>query len=54
MWNILVLYHTIPSFNEPSREVFENIIGEGENAGINQNYFWKGGKHFGKKEKMLV
>ena len=29
----LFLYHTIPSFNDPTTETFENILENGENAG---------------------
>ena len=33
--NLLALYHTITTFNDPTlyKEPFENIIGKGENAG---------------------
>ena len=34
---ILMLSHTIPTFNDPEREGFENIVGKGENAG-NQHF----------------
>ena len=33
----LTLYHTIPTFNDPEKEGFENIVGKGENAG-NQHF----------------
>ena len=36
--NVLTLYHTIPTFNDPVRDAFENIMGKGENAG-NQPLF---------------
>ena len=29
----LTLSHTIPTFNDPVKEPFENIMGKGENAG---------------------
>ena len=29
----LTLYHTIPTFNNPDKEVFENIVGREENPG---------------------
>ena len=35
--NELTLYHTIPTFNDPEEEGFENIAGKGENAG-NQHF----------------
>ena len=31
--NGLTIYHAIPTFNDPERESFENIVGKGENAG---------------------
>ena len=33
----LTLYHTIPTFNDPKKKPFENIMGKGENAG-NQHF----------------
>ena len=30
---LLTLYHTIPTFTNPTKEPFENIVGKGENAG---------------------
>ena len=33
----LTLYHTIPTFNDPEKEAFENIAGTAENAG-NQHF----------------
>ena len=33
----LILYHTIPTFNDLEKEAFENIAGKGENAG-NQHF----------------
>ena len=35
--NILILYHPIPTFNDPKKGSFENIVGKGENAG-NQHF----------------
>ena len=32
----LTLYHTIPTFNDPVEEAFENILGKEENAGKQQ------------------
>ena len=29
----LTLYHTIPTFNDPWKEAYKNIVGKGENAG---------------------
>ena len=34
----LTLYYAIPSFNDPKKEAFENIMGKGENAG-NEHFF---------------
>ena len=31
--NYLTFYHTIPTFNNPRKKPFENIVGKGENAG---------------------
>ena len=33
----LTLFHTIPTFNDPSKKPFENIVEKGENAG-NQHF----------------
>ena len=33
----LILYHTIPTFNDLENEAFENIVRKGENAG-NQHF----------------
>ena len=33
----LTLYRTIPTYNNPEKESFENIVGKGENAG-NQHF----------------
>ena len=30
----LSLYHTIPTFNDPEAEVFENIVGKAENVNV--------------------
>ena len=37
MIRALTVYHTIPTFNDPKVEPFENIVGKGENAG-NQHF----------------
>ena len=29
----LILYHTTPTFNNPEKKPFENIVGKGENGG---------------------
>ena len=34
---VLTLSHTIPTFYDPTKESFENILGKGENAG-NQHF----------------
>ena len=34
---LLTIYHTILTFNDPGRGVFEKIVGKGENAG-NQHF----------------
>ena len=34
---ILILFHTILTFDDPVKEAFENIVGKGENAG-NQHF----------------
>ena len=33
----ITLYYTIPTFNDPDKEAFKNIVGKGENAG-NQHF----------------
>ena len=33
----ITLFHTIPSFDDPKKEPFENIVGKEENAG-NQHF----------------
>ena len=35
--HLLTLYHTIPTPNNPGNKAFENIVGNGENAG-NQHF----------------
>ena len=32
----LTLYHIIPTFKDPRKEAFENIVGKGENARMNE------------------
>ena len=34
---LLILYHTIPTFNYPKNRALENTVGKGENAG-NQHF----------------
>ena len=31
--NVLTLYHTVSTFNDPEKKTFKNIAGKGENAG---------------------
>ena len=33
-WHTLGLYHTILTLNDPGKGTFKNIVGKGENAGI--------------------
>ena len=36
----MIIYHTFPTFNDPQKATFENILGKGENAGnFSQNVF---------------
>ena len=52
-------YYTIPTFNAPEKEIFENIVGKGENAGnqhfsFSYNVFYRSQNNFNFKVTFIL